>query len=52
LILVKQFLFIPLFIFKISGIYLKFESMINYLWKEFKWYLPSIAMKASYIMEL
>jgi hypothetical protein len=25
--------------------------MIDYLWKEFKLYLPSIEMKASYIME-
>jgi hypothetical protein len=26
-------------------------SMIDYLWKELKLYLPSIEMKASYIME-
>jgi hypothetical protein len=26
-------------------------SMIGYLWKELKLYLPSIEMKASYIME-
>jgi hypothetical protein len=25
--------------------------MIDYLWKELKLYLPSIEMKASYIME-
>jgi hypothetical protein len=53
LILVKQFYFIPLFIFKISKIFfLKFESKINYLWKQLKWYLPSIEMKPSYIMKL
>jgi hypothetical protein len=52
LILVKQFFFILLFIFKISNICLKFESKISYLWKELKRYLPSIVMKASYIMEL
>jgi hypothetical protein len=52
LILVKHFFFILLFIFKISKICLKFESKINYLWKELKWYLPSVEMKASYIMKL
>jgi hypothetical protein len=26
--------------------------MIDYLWKELKLYLPSIEMKANYIMEL
>jgi hypothetical protein len=36
LILVKQFFFILLFIFKISKICLKIEGMINYLWKELK----------------
>jgi hypothetical protein len=36
LILVKQFFFIPLFILKISKICLKFESKINYLWKQLK----------------